>query len=923
MIKLRVATFAMVLATVGSQASEPQSLPEGFSLSDPKWFEGHIDSSLCRVLHFRGQRLGYVAHEMPAGDGIVFEKCVVREDGVGNTQGWFVATPRNTVFHRLELERLGPFSSPATCGSRIAYWGLEDLATSATHSKISAIVADVRSETVLCRQVAGEAWLATDNRGHLPYPRWSRDCSQLLMVDDRYVSPTRFTLKPARVEANGPAAMNAANASEQDVPACTQDAFKVIYVDDDARRGGDGSFQAPLRTLGQALRQRKLGDTVRLRPGRYDQPLELVDNVTILGSGSDWTVVTGAAYWGLAVAPFGEVGGVPAHVSMGDFALEGTVPAVATDFAIDDPLTYPNYDAATLSVLLRIVGAIDRTHYRETGSLLRDYPGLASMRYFGSRSDPESGDTLLHRGAYGPYDNWRKPSQELEHPHRRPMYLHVMQALIDAGADVDADGGSARYAGHTPLATYGRFADFRAVKLLLAKGADPNRVTSFQLDGIGTASFDAPYLPEDKQLDMRSIVRAMIDAGADHTLVHLVRVSDTERIAAALDEDPTRVDEWADLGRWPDSAFGTPLHAAVMGDRLAVAELLLERGAEVGALDSAGYTPLARAFGNKGMAELLLSHGAGPDLSTAVALGDVVLAKRLVAQDPGQVHRRTVGGWTVLDRAVESGNADIEALIREAGGLLSQNEEAILAELRVGHLARTLRRSLPGRPETTWTGPGYLHVPHSGVLNSTDELTISAWLYRLHNGAGVVAAKWQQLPGTQSFLLGMGGHDGFRLQFEDGSQRILRHYAVPLFEWVHYAATYDGRWMRVYLNGDVVAQRQTEWDRSAKKLETTINPVWIGTSPFEQPMPGLIADVQIWREARTQRQIRSSMHGPPNGNEPGLVGWWPLAMDGRDRTPHGNHGRLVNAVVLVDGIPSTDRYRSEGALWLQGPGDLP
>ncbi len=100
MIKLRVATFAMVLATVGAQASEPQSLPEGFSLSDPKWFEGHIDSSLCRVLHFRGQRLGYVAHEMPAGDGIVFEKCVVREDGVGNTQGWFVATPRNTVFHR-------------------------------------------------------------------------------------------------------------------------------------------------------------------------------------------------------------------------------------------------------------------------------------------------------------------------------------------------------------------------------------------------------------------------------------------------------------------------------------------------------------------------------------------------------------------------------------------------------------------------------------------------------------------------------------------------------------------------------------------------------------------------------------------------------------------------------------------------------
>ena len=49
---------------------------------------------------------------------------------------------------------------------------------------------------------------------------------------------------------------------------------------------------------------------------------------------------------------------------------------------------------------------------------------------------------------------------------------------------------------------------------------------------------------------------------------------------------------------------------AVTRNRLALAKLLLGRGAGVNALDSAGHTPLARADGNQAMTELLLSYGA-------------------------------------------------------------------------------------------------------------------------------------------------------------------------------------------------------------------------------------------------------------------------------------------------------------------------
>ena len=611
-MKLWVALLAAGLAVATPQASDHQDLPEGFSLSDPKWFYDEIQDFLCEVLHFRDRPLGYVTRAMPAGDSVVFENCTPGDRVSAVQAGWWVIRPGDTVFHPLELDLLGPFSSPATCGSRIAYWGLGGRGGGGGDPTISAYVADVDLEAVVCRQALGEGLLGTDNKGHLPYPRWSKDCSQLLMVDDRYITPTRFSLPSVDVEATGSADPNVADTPTPVIPSCTWDPFSVIHVDDDAWPGGDGSYGRPLRTLGQALRQRSLGDTVRLRPGRYDQPLELVDNVMIVGAGSDWTVVAGAAYWGLAVAPFDGVGAVPAHVSLGDFTLEGHLPPTATGFATDDPVTYPDYDAATLSVLLAVVGAVDRPDYPAVTTLVRDYPGLASMRHFGPRSNRELGDTLLHRSAYVPTGDWGKPSKDREHPQYTPTYLHVMRALIDAGADVDADGGSAAYIGHTPLTTFGRLADLRAVELLLAHGADPNRVTSLLVGGVRHVAFNAPNLPDDKQSELRSIVRAMIAAGADHALVDLVRVADTERIAAALDTDPGRIDEWSDLGWRPGSSFGTPLHAAVLAGRLAVAELLLERGADVEALDSAGRTPLARASGNDAMVELLLSHGAAP-----------------------------------------------------------------------------------------------------------------------------------------------------------------------------------------------------------------------------------------------------------------------------------------------------------------------
>ena len=484
--------LATILMALGSQAAERPSLPDGFSLADPTWVEDEIFTILCQRLHYQGRPLGLIAFEMPAGDSLVFEECRQYGEGLGGSVGWFVSTPRHPDFVRLDLEGLGGFSNPATCGSRIAYWGSEKIPNDTTYRLYSVYVADVQSRQLLCRQVAGRAWLGTDNPAHLRLPRWSEDCSELLMVDERYFQPIRFSLAPAGAE---PLSSPVSEASAVSEVACTHDPPVVIHVDDDAGSGGDGSIQMPLRSLAEALRLRKLGDTVRLLPGRYEQPLELVGNVTIRGSGPDWTVVAGAAYRGLAVEPFHGLGKVPAFVELESFRLEAPVPADEGSPA------YPDYDASTLSVLLKMVNAIDGRKYPTVWTLVRQYPGLASMRYFDPSSTTSLGDTLLHRGAYERLDG---VSEILERRFRTRR--HIMGLLIDAGADVNAAGGSPRYAG--------------------------------------------------------------------------------------------------------EGVSGTPLHVAVRRDRLALARLLLKHGADPDALDSAGYTSLERAVGNREMVELLLSHGA-------------------------------------------------------------------------------------------------------------------------------------------------------------------------------------------------------------------------------------------------------------------------------------------------------------------------
>ncbi len=113
--------------------------------------------------------------------------------------------------------------------------------------------------------------------------------------------------------------------------------------------------------------------------------------------------------------------------------------------------------------------------------------------------------------------------------------------------------------------------------------------------------------------------------------------------------------------------------------------------------------------------------------------------------------------------------------------------------------------------------------------------------------------------------------------------------------WVHFALVHTGSETIVYVNGD-------PYERATQELDTSsAEPFRIGWWPggeANQSFAGKIAEVRVWDHARDESELQANMHGPLEGDEDGLVGYWPL-NDGQGDAARdvaaGNDGQFTGA----------------------------
>jgi uncharacterized protein len=122
----------------------------------------------------------------------------------------------------------------------------------------------------------------------------------------------------------------------------------------------------------------------------------------------------------------------------------------------------------------------------------------------------------------------------------------------------------------------------------------------------------------------------------------------------------------------------TPLIAAALSDRPAIAELLISKGADIMARNSGGFTPLhAAAYsGSLATAKLLLEKGAVLDdaankagVTPMMVAGEenrLAVAEFLIAKGADVSHPE-IHGYLPITRALWKGNKDIVRLYKEHG----------------------------------------------------------------------------------------------------------------------------------------------------------------------------------------------------------------------------------------------------------------
>jgi hypothetical protein len=121
-----------------------------------------------------------------------------------------------------------------------------------------------------------------------------------------------------------------------------------------------------------------------------------------------------------------------------------------------------------------------------------------------------------------------------------------------------------------------------------------------------------------------------------------------------------------------------------------------------------------------------------------------------------------------------------------------------------------------------------------------------------------------------------------------GGKEVYSSSVVPLGETRHVAMTFDGSWLRIYIDGKLDA----EGEAGFSVIDYEDNPLLIGAGNFvsgsRRRFQGRIDEVRLWDHARTKEQLAYSDDCLLEGDEPGLLAYY--SFDNEDITDDSGNG---------------------------------
>ncbi len=173
-------------------------------------------------------------------------------------------------------------------------------------------------------------------------------------------------------------------------------------------------------------------------------------------------------------------------------------------------------------------------------------------------------------------------------------------------------------------------------------------------------------------------------------------------------------------------------------------------------------------------------------------------------------------------------------------------------------------------------------ITHPINLSATNRATVESWFYpkssdgystiwEFTNQQGQIAYQLRQVNGRGLHVHVRRGHGFSANYFDAGKSGVLNADA-----WNHLAMTFDGRQLRLFVNGvSVLTIPENSGNSGAPSILGDIRNVAFGG--------GIVDEVRIWNVARTQAEVQQGLLSAFSGTEPGLQAYWSFdKLSGRD-----------------------------------------
>ena len=145
-----------------------------------------------------------------------------------------------------------------------------------------------------------------------------------------------------------------------------------------------------------------------------------------------------------------------------------------------------------------------------------------------------------------------------------------------------------------------------------------------------------------------------------------------------------------------------------------------------------------------------------------------------------------------------------------------------------------------------------------GPIDTPEQVTLEVWLKLDPEGENTSRGVFQYMRHTQcGFRMGINPRGRVDWLTEDGTKEVgvTSNFTLPSDDWVHVAGTYDGKVMRIFINGEQDCEKPVEGGNPQGQL-----PVFVGTISAEGPpcFRGTIQAIRISNVALTKFDLQNN-----------------------------------------------------------------